>query len=184
MVSLGLLKSSICICKSINYKFLSTRRSKSNRPAFSLSGLKNGGLDDNRCVWVWAQSCSIFADDLRRSSPHERTTTWLQVKRRIWLSRTRQAPVAGGLLAYISHNSNNPKPFLITLHMNTGPCPARGTAGLMVWKPRACTQRHESPPTECSCETANLNTDVSPKSSASEKFWANEPKRKKWPLSN
>lgn len=153
MVSLGLLKSSICICKSINYKFLSTLKQMQQTRVLPICAEKRG-LDDNRCVCVWAQSWSIFADVLRRSSPHERTITWLQVKRRIWLSGTRQAPVAGGLLAWISHNSNNPKPFLITLHMNTGPCPARGTAGLMVWKPRACTQRHESPPTECSCETA------------------------------
>lgn len=41
-------------------------------------------LYDNRCVWVWTESCSIFASVLRRSAPHERIPTWLPVERQGW----------------------------------------------------------------------------------------------------
>lgn len=96
-------------------------------------------LYDNRCVWVWTESCSIFASVLRRSVPHERIPTWLPVERQGWGIWRGQAPMAGGLSPFFSHNPNSPKPCLVTLHMHPGPVPACSTAGLMDRKPRTCT---------------------------------------------
>lgn len=75
-----LFKSEHLCLQSINYSFLYTRTSQRNRPA----GVRWWRLYDNRCVWVWTESCSIFANVLRRSVPHERIPAWLPVERQSW----------------------------------------------------------------------------------------------------
>lgn len=59
---------------------------------------------------VWTESCSIFADVLRRSGPRERTRTWLPVERQGCGSERGKPPVAGGLSPSSSHCSNSREP--------------------------------------------------------------------------